>query len=227
MQLGEADEAQVRRDVTMKNYSDLTATVTHVLDRTKKLLKDFTVTLEQMKRWNELIETEFRNQIGADNPTIAKYNEYAISRKNMMTAFDYGHVSGRNAIDKLVDEVLQEYFGGKDILSDNVIDQKFMTKNGFSVAVLVQFIKAGADDLVMLLESNIDRGMTVDDAYYLYILNIQLDVYRLSGKILLQERKDISISNLRSLSDKIKIITLKIFGIKGLCRIHKTLRHLL
>jgi hypothetical protein len=87
--------------------------------------------------------------------------------------------------------------------------------------------KAGADDLVMLLESNIDRGMTVDDAYYLYILNIQLDVYRLSGKILLQERKDIRTSNLRSLSDKIKIITLKIFGIKGLCRIHKTLRHLL
>ena len=87
--------------------------------------------------------------------------------------------------------------------------------------------KAGADDLVMLLESNIDRGMTVDDAYYLYILNIQLDVYRLSGKILLQERKDISISNIRSLSDKIKVITLKLFGIKGLCRIHKTLRHLL
>ena len=87
--------------------------------------------------------------------------------------------------------------------------------------------KAGADDLIMLLESNIDRGMTVDDAYYLYILNIQLDVYRLSGKILLQERKDIRTSNLRSLSDKIKIITLKIFGIKGLCRIHKTLRHLL
>lgn len=87
--------------------------------------------------------------------------------------------------------------------------------------------KAGADDLIMLLESNIDRGMTVDDAYYLYILNIQLDVYRLSGKILLQERKDIRTSNLCSLSDKIKIITLKIFGIKGLCRIHKTLRHLL
>ena len=87
--------------------------------------------------------------------------------------------------------------------------------------------KAGADDLVMLLESNIDRGMTVDDAYYLYILNIQLDVYRLSGKILLQERKDISIFNLRSLSDKIKVITLKLFGIKGLCKIHKTLRHLL
>lgn len=87
--------------------------------------------------------------------------------------------------------------------------------------------KAGADDLIMLLESNIDRGMTVDDAYYLYILNIQLDVYRLSGKILLQERKDIRTSNLRSLSDKIKIITLKIFGIKGLCKIHKTLRHLL
>ena len=87
--------------------------------------------------------------------------------------------------------------------------------------------KADADDLIMLLESNIDRGMTVDDAYYLYILNIQLDVYRLSGKILLQERKDIRTSNLRSLSDKIKIITLKIFGIKGLCRIHKTLRHLL
>ena len=79
----------------------------------------------------------------------------------------------------------------------------------------------------MLLESNIDRGMTVDDVYYLYILNIQLDVYRLSGKILLQERKDISISNIRSLSDKIKVITLKLFGIKGLCRIHKTLRHLL
>lgn len=87
--------------------------------------------------------------------------------------------------------------------------------------------KAGADDLYMLLESNIDRGMTIDDRYYMYILNIQLDVFQLTGKILLQERRDISTSNLRSLSDKIKIITLKLFGIKGLCKIHKTLRHLL
>lgn len=87
--------------------------------------------------------------------------------------------------------------------------------------------KAGADDLYMLLESNIDRGMTIDDRYYMYILNIQLDVFQLTGKILLQGRRDISTSNLRSLSDKIKIITLKLFGIKGLCKIHKTLRHLL
>ena len=148
VQLGEGDEAQVRRDVTMQNYSDLMATVTHVLDRTKKLLKEFTVTLEQMKRWNELIETEFRSQIGDDNPTIAKYNAYAISRMNMMTTIDIGMVSGANAVDLIVKDALKEYFGGIDILDTNLFDQKFLDKNKVNVTQLVEGIKAlVADDV--------------------------------------------------------------------------------
>ena len=213
VQLGEADEAQVRRDVTMKNYSDLTATVTHVLDRTKKLLKDFTVTLEQMKRWNELIETEFRNQIGADNPTIAKYNEYAISRKNMMTAFDYGHVSGRNAIDKIVDEVLQEYFGGKDISSDKVIDQNFMTKNGFSVAVLVTFIKDNvADDVNKKIEAlkakAMDGGKPGSDLEPLpnvkQLRAIFRDVAKATVKAIAGTKKSVYAEQLKLIGSKIK-----------------------
>ena len=213
VQLGEADEAQVRRDVTMKNYSDLTATVTHVLDRTKKLLKDFTVTLEQMKRWNELIDTEFRNQIGADNPTIAKYNEYAISRKNMMTAFDFGIVSGRNAIDKIVDEVLQEYFGGKDILSDKVIDQNFMTKNGFSVAVLVQFIKDNvADDVNKKIEAlkttAMDGGKPGTDLEPLpnvkQLRAIFRDVAKATVKAIAGTKKSLYAEQLKLIGSKIK-----------------------
>ena len=213
VQLGEGDEAQVRRDVTMKNYSDLTATVTNVLDRTKKLLRDFTVTLEQMKRWNEIIETEFRNQIGDDNPTIAKYNEYAISRKNMMTAFDYDQVSGRNAIDKIVDDVLREYFGGKDIMDQTVIDQNYLTKNKFSVVMLVGYIKdAVAADVNTKIEAlkakAMDGGKPGSDLEPMpnikQLKGIYRNVAKATVKAIAETKKSIYAQQMKLLATKIE-----------------------
>ena len=60
----------------------------------------------------------------------------------MMTSIDLGAVRGPNAIDKMVKDVLKEYFGGKDILDDKVIDPAFLRKNDFSVVQLVETIKA-------------------------------------------------------------------------------------
>ena len=142
VQFGDKDEAQVRRDVTSLNLSGLTNQVNHVLDKAEKLLKDFVVTLEDMKRWNEVIEREFTNLIGKESQAISSYNKYAISRMNMMTSIDLGMVSGASAIDQTVKDVLKEFFGGKDVLDENVIDQKFLAKHKFSVVQLVEEIKS-------------------------------------------------------------------------------------
>ena len=138
MQHGDSAEAQVRRDVTTLNLFGLTNQVNHVLDKAKKLLKEYIVTLEDMKRWDDVIIREFTNLIKEDAQTISKYNEYAISRMNMMTAIDLGIVSGRNAVELIVKDVLKEYFGGTDILDLNQsINQKFLADKDFSV---VQFV---------------------------------------------------------------------------------------
>lgn len=142
MQVGDEAESQVRRDVTTLNLYGLTGLVTNVLDKARKLLKGFVVSIEDMKRWNEVVEREFRSLIGADSQTIAKYNAYAISRMNMMTSIDIGMVSGGVAVNLIVNDVLKEYFGGKDILGKDVLDQKFLDKNKIDVAQLVETVKA-------------------------------------------------------------------------------------
>ena len=147
-QVGDEAEAQVRRDVTTLNLYGLTGHVNHILDKAKKILKGFAVSLEDMKRWNEVIEREFKNLIGRDSQTLSRYNEYAVSRMNMMTAIDFAVVSGPNAIGAIVDDVLMEYFGGKNILDEKVIDQNFLGKHRFSVVQLVAAVKEAVMDEV-------------------------------------------------------------------------------
>jgi len=85
-----------------------------------------------------------------------------------------------------------------------------------------QGISATADGqgLAQLLDAHLQSGMPIDDRYYMYLANIQIDVYgQTKNPISLPTRK----VNISELPKKfiIKGIILNTFGIKTLCRIFK------
>lgn len=73
-----------------------------------------------------------------------------------------------------------------------------------------------------LLEAHLTGKMPIDDSYYMYLVNIQIDVWeRLGGAIILPQR------NIKTdalpFSKKLKSIVANIFGIRVLCRIIKVI----
>ena len=84
---------------------------------------------------------------------------------------------------------------------------------------------ANGEQLDMLLDAHLANGMPMDDAYYLYLLNIQIDVWeRLGGDIKLPVRK-LNPQVFKGF-DKLKAITLNKIGINKLCKIVKTLHYI-
>ena len=79
---------------------------------------------------------------------------------------------------------------------------------------------AGGEGLALLLETHIHSGMPIDDRYYMYLVNIQMDVWEQTGKQPMLPLRHIRTSNLFG-KLKIKAIFLKILGIKNLCKINK------
>ena len=81
---------------------------------------------------------------------------------------------------------------------------------------------AGGQELAMLLDAHLLSGMPMDDHYYMYLVNIQVDVWeRTKAPFMLTERK-VKTKGLE-LKTRLKAITLNTIGIKGLCIINKAL----
>ena len=79
---------------------------------------------------------------------------------------------------------------------------------------------ADGEKLAMLLDAHLTSGMPIDDSYYMYLVNIQMDVWeQTSAPIILPKRK----VNTRVLNNKqrIKAIFLNILSINILCIINK------
>ena len=79
---------------------------------------------------------------------------------------------------------------------------------------------ADGEKLAMLLEAHLTSGMPIDDSYYMYLVNIQMDVWEQTrAPIILPKRK----VNTRVLNNKqrIKAIFLNILSINILCIINK------
>lgn len=83
-------------------------------------------------------------------------------------------------------------------------------------------ITATADGtkLAQLLDAHVNSGMPIDDAYYMYLVNIQMDVWeQTDAPPILKERKVKASSLYGKL--KLKAIFINILGINKLCRINK------
>ena len=85
---------------------------------------------------------------------------------------------------------------------------------------------AGGRELQMLLESHLQAMRRwQDDRYYMHVLDIQLDVCRLTGRApLLPTRRLSPFTHGLSPVQRLKALLLYLLGIKTLCRIHTTVR---
>ena len=79
---------------------------------------------------------------------------------------------------------------------------------------------ADGEKLAMLLEAHLTSGMPIDDSYYMYLVNIQIDVREQTEKPLILPKKKLNVSNLKG-KQKLKAILLNFLGISILCRISK------
>ena len=139
-QHGEDDNAELRKTVTAQNMNDLVKTLTNLLDRTRRTMRDIVVSLEDMKRWGEVIEREFKNMISDESTRLAQLDKFARSRVSMMLSIDLGRVSGDVAIQNYVSNALKEYLGNKDIQAQGTLSEKFINKKKIDIPGLVSHL---------------------------------------------------------------------------------------
>lgn len=88
-------------------------------------------------------------------------------------------------------------------------------------------ITAQADGpaLAQLLQAHLQSGMPVDDRYYMYLLNIQMDVCERTSHPPVLPRRHVRLKGLTS-ALRVKAILQNLFGINILCRIFKTVHYI-
>lgn len=79
---------------------------------------------------------------------------------------------------------------------------------------------AGGEGLTLLLETHLQSSMPIDDHYYMYLVNIQMDVWEQTGKPIILPLRHVNASILEG-RQKAKAILLNILGINTLCKINK------
>jgi len=82
---------------------------------------------------------------------------------------------------------------------------------------------AGGRELEMLLLNHLPViNRWCDTRYYMHLLNIQMDIFELTGKMpVLPHRKVNFFSHGLSFSLRLKALLLNIFGIKGICKLNR------
>ena len=87
-------------------------------------------------------------------------------------------------------------------------------------------ITATADGhaLAQLLEAHLSSKMPIDDLYYMYLVNIQIDVWEGTGSDIIIPKRRVCNADLPS-KYKLKAVTLNTLGIKALCNIIKFIHY--
>lgn len=79
---------------------------------------------------------------------------------------------------------------------------------------------ADGEKLAMLLGAHLTSGMPIDDSYYMYLVNIQMDIWEQTGRPIILPNRIVNTSNLKG-RQKQKAILLNLLGIHTLCKISK------
>lgn len=165
-QYGDDATAHVRREATAQNMKDLVNTMVNILDRTRHVMKDMLVSLEDMKRWGEVIEREFTRMISGESERLAKFDTFARSRVALMTSIDLKNISGDIVVSNYVKEALKAHFG-VDITEPGVLDEKFLKKNKIDLDGLVAYLnkltRSAVDETVAQFKENAMRMVQPGD----------------------------------------------------------------
>ena len=76
----------------------------------------------------------------------------------------------------------------------------------------------------MLLDAHLHNQMPMDDEYYMYLVNIQMDVWERTGAPIKLPPRRVNANSLKGIK-RVKAITINTLGINILCRINKFIHH--
>lgn len=82
--------------------------------------------------------------------------------------------------------------------------------------------QASGAQLAQLLNAHLTSGMPMSDPYYMYLVNIQMDVWEQTGATIQLPHRKVQAATLAG-RQKAKAIVLNLFGIKILCRLNKAI----
>lgn len=83
---------------------------------------------------------------------------------------------------------------------------------------------AGGQELAQLLNAHLASNMPIDDHYYMYLVNIQIDVWERTGATILLPARQVDYHLLYG-NKKFKAIILNYIGINRLCKLSKLIHH--
>ena len=83
---------------------------------------------------------------------------------------------------------------------------------------------ANGQALSMLLDAHLHNQMPMDDEYYMYLVNIQMDVWERTGAPIKLPPRRVNANSLKGIK-RVKAITINTLGINILCRINKFIHH--
>ena len=84
---------------------------------------------------------------------------------------------------------------------------------------------ADGQGLSQLLNAHLVSGMPMDDMFYMFLVNIQMDVWELSGTPLTLPERKVDTRNLKG-KFKLKGIAINTIGLKNLCKINKVIHYM-
>ena len=176
----------------------------------------------------DLLEFAIADRLRLDDHAYENADEYWLATKAYTHAYAWNKLYRR----KLFDGV--RYPKGK--IFEDVYILPLLLRNARRVKTTAlgdyhyewnpQGITATADGkaLAQLLDAHIHSRMPVDELYYMYMVNIQMDVWELTQAPIVLPSRKVKTECLTG-SMKLKAIALNVFGIKKLCRINKLIHH--
>ena len=165
------------------------------------------------------------NQQAYDDGSIQDYRKQGIAGRLSLTDTTYDHASDywlqsraythAYAWNKIYRRSLFSHirFPKGRVFEDVCTLPQLFNPNGITAT-------ADGSQLAQLLDAHLSSGMPIDDEYYMYLLNIQIDVWEQTGAPVILERRKVSIRALSGRT-KLKAIFNNILAINRLCKISK------
>ena len=196
------------------------------VDSDDYLAPDTYAPLLEMIGDNDILEYSIADRLQLNDNTYEDINEYWLKEKA------YTHTYACNKIFKR--SLFEEVRFPKGRVFEDVYTLPLLLAKTKKIATThlgnyhycwnPEGITGSADGsaLKQLLEAHLAGKMPIDDCYYMYLVNIQIDVWERLGETIILPQRLVKTDTLPT-SKKLKAIVINIFGIKTLCRIIKAI----
>ena len=174
----------------------------------------------------DILEYAIANRLSPEDHTYTDMNEYWLQGRAYQHTYAWNKIYRRALFEQVrfpKGKVFEDVYTLPQLLKQ-ARKVKTSSKGHYHYCYNPQGITANAsgEQLAMLLEAHLSSQMPLDDTYYLYLLNIQIDVWeRLKGDIKLPFRK-LNPQVFHGF-ERLKAEAHNMLGIKNICKITKVI----